>query len=141
MPMSECPGGMRMPSTPSGVAAHRADVVLVEADGLAFGGHQDEVVVPRGVPHRHQLVVVGEVDGDDPVGLQRGGVVEEAGLLDDALFGGEHQVLGVGVVLGGDDRLDLLALSQRQEVGHVATLALSAAQRQLVHFYPVDLAA
>jgi hypothetical protein len=47
------------------------------------------------VAHVDQLVVVADVDRDDAVGLDRRVVERQLGLLDHALAGGEHHVLGL----------------------------------------------
>ncbi len=54
-----------------GGPAHRAHVVLGEADGHAVRRHHDDVVLAVGLDHLHQLVAVLQVDGDQPV-AQRG---------------------------------------------------------------------
>ena len=48
-----------------GGPAHRAHVVLGEADGLAELRQHEDVVAAVGGDHLHQLVAVAEVDGDD----------------------------------------------------------------------------
>ena len=69
-----------------------------------------------------QLVVVADVDRDDPVGFDRRVVGLQLGLLDGAVAGREHEVLRLGEVARRDDRLDALALAQRQDVDERATL-------------------
>src|SRR5205807_9750979 len=54
-----------------GVAAHRARVGLGEAHGEAGAGDHDDLVVGVHRPHGEQLVVVADLDRDDPVGFDR----------------------------------------------------------------------
>ena len=73
-----------MPAHAAGVAAHRARVVLVEADGQAGARDHDDVVARVDAAHGDELVVVADLDRDDAVGLDRRVVGEELGLLDGA---------------------------------------------------------
>ena len=89
----------------------------------------------------HQLVAVAEVEGDEAVAPARVVGVERR-LLDRALAGGEEQEALAGEVAGVDDRLDLLARLQRQQVDdrHALrrALALGDLQRpQAVHLAEV----
>src|SRR3954465_10994104 len=86
------------------------------------------------------LVVVADGDRDDAVGLDRGVVGEELGLLDLALARREHEVLALGEVACREHRLHALALAQRQDVHERAALRRALGLRQLVDLRPVDLA-
>ena len=66
------------------VAAHRARVGLGEAHRQPGLGDHDDLVVGVDGPHGEQLVVVADVDRDDPVGFDRRVVGRELGLLDGA---------------------------------------------------------
>ncbi len=104
------------------------------------GDHDDLVVSVHGA-HGEQLVVVADVDRDDAVGLDRGVVGEQLGLLDGAVAGGEHEVLGLGEVARGEHRLDALALAQGQDVDERAALGGTGGLGQFVDLRAVDLAA
>ena len=75
-----------------GIAAHGADVRLVEADRHAVARHLEEVVVARRGHHPDQLVAVAQVDGDEPLAA-RLVVLAQGRLLDLAERRGEHQEL------------------------------------------------
>ena len=122
------------------VPAHRPNVLLVEAHGLAEPRHHQDVVGAVRQSHADQLVALAHLQGDDPVGLQRRVVLEELRLLDHALAGREEQVLRLAVVAGRDHGADRLLLPERQQVDDRAALRLARAQRQLVDLQPVDLA-
>ena len=100
-----------------------------------------DVVFARGEPHLDQLVAVADLDRDDPVGADRRVVGEELGFLDQALGGGEGEVLVLLEVAGRDHRHHLLAFAQRQQVDQRAAFRVPRALRQLVDLEPVDLAA
>ena len=104
-----------MPAHAGGRAAHRADLVLVEADRHAPAGDHEDVVAAAGLDDPHELVAVAQVDGDQAVAATRVVGVERR-LLHRPLAGGEEQVALAGEVAGVDDRLDRLAGLQRQQV-------------------------
>ena len=85
-----------------GVAAHRPDLPLVKADGLALLGGQEDVVLAAGGRHPEQLVALLQVDGDQPVAADVR-VLLHAGLLDVALAGCHEHVAGVLVRRLGAD--------------------------------------
>ena len=87
-----------------------------------------------------ELVVVAELDRDDPVRLERGVVREELGLLDDALPRREDEVLRLLEVSRRDDCAHVLVLAEGQEVHDRASLRLAGAERELVHLEPIHLA-
>ena len=64
----------------AGVAAHLADLVLVEADRHAPVGDDHQVVVAAGGDDPHDLVAVAQVDGDQAL-APRLVVLAEGGLL------------------------------------------------------------
>ena len=123
-----------------GGPAHRTDVALVKVDRLAETRDHQDVVISVGEPDADQLVALAHLQGDDPVGLERGVVLEELGLLDDAVLGREDEVLRLLVVARRDHGADELVLAERQQVHDRAALGLARAERQLVHLEPVDLA-
>src|SRR5918998_1299216 len=123
-----------------GRPAHGPRVALLEADALAVAAHHDDVGAVRDLAHGDQLVVVGEVDRDDPIRLERRVVLQEVRLLDDAVPGGEEQVLGLVELLGGDDGLDPLPRREREQVGDVPPLGRPPHPRELVDLEPVHLA-
>ena len=108
---------------------------------MAGLGDEQDVVVARGEPHLDQLVAVADLDRDDPVGADRRVVGEELGFLDQALGGGEGEVLVLVEVAGRDHRRHLLAVAQRQHVDQRAAFRGPRALGQLVDLEPVDLAA
>tara|TARA_B100000676_G_scaffold129942_1_gene129021 strand:+ start:274 stop:582 length:309 start_codon:yes stop_codon:yes gene_type:complete len=78
--------------------AHRADLVLVKAQGLSRAGQQRNVLPPIGNSGADQVVVV--------LDLQR----------DDAIAGGGKQVFVVAELADRDNGADLVILIQRQRV-------------------------
>jgi hypothetical protein len=80
----------------------------VEAHGQAGLGDHDDLVARIDPPHRDELVVVADVDGDDAVRLDRRVVGQELRLLDDAGLRREDEELRLAEVPGGDDGLDPL---------------------------------
>src|SRR5690606_12268469 len=69
-------------------AAHRAYVVLAEADRHAVATDHEDVVAAAGLDHLDQLVAVAQVDRDQSVAPARVVLVERR-LLDGALLRGE----------------------------------------------------
>ena len=112
----------------------------MEADRLAHPRDHQHVVAVAREPHADELVVVAELDRDDPVGLERRVVRGELGLLDHPLPRREHEVLRLREVARGDDRLHVLVLPEREQVDDRAPLRLAGAERKLVHLEPVHLA-
>ena len=125
----------------AGAAAHRPGVALAEADGEAGMRDHQDLVVRVDPADRDELVVLADVDRDDPVGLDRRVVERELGLLDDAVAGPERQVRRLGEVARREHGLDALVLAQRQHVAEVAALRRAAGLRQVVDLRAVDLAA
>src|SRR5918997_3208795 len=132
--------GERDALDPAGGTAHGPRLGLLEADALAVAAYDHDLVALGGVADGDQLVVVGEVDGDDPVALQGRVVLEEPGLLDDAVAGREQQVLGLVELLGRQHGGDVLALRERQQVGDVTPLGRPAHPRKLVDLEAIHLA-
>src|SRR2546423_1109390 len=122
-----------------GGAAHRAQRVVgrVEPDGLGVLGHQQQVVGRPDQRGTDQLVVVAQVDGDDPAGPV-GVELVQPGLLDQPVLGRQHQVRRDLVVRDFDHLGDLLARLEGQQVGHVLALGGPAGLGQLVRLGPVD---
>ena len=120
--------------------AHRPQlgVVGAEADRLALAGDQQDVVVGLDQLGADQLVVVlAEVDRDD-AGLARAVVVAEAGLLDQAVAGGEHEVGSLLVVADRQHLRDVLVGLERQQAGDVAALGVALGLGQVVGLGAVD---
>src|SRR6202035_557389 len=101
---------------PARVTAHWPDLALTEARCLARARDHDDVVVAARLADSDQLVVVPDIDGDDPVGLDRGVVGQEIRLLHHSLPGGKHQVLTLGEVPSREHRLDPLSLAQGEHI-------------------------
>ena len=92
-----------------GGPAHGAEVLLVEADGEAVVGGEEDDLLAVGDFGGDELVVLVDVDGDDAAGHDVREVFE-GGLLDGAVAGGEEDVVGlVGEVAGGEDGDDFFA--------------------------------
>ena len=53
-----------------GNAAHRADIVLVEADGTTIAVGQQELVLAVGQTNAHHSVALVDIDGDHTVGTR-----------------------------------------------------------------------
>ena len=111
----------------------------MEANRLAHPRHHEDVVRVAGEADADELVVLAQLDRDDPVRLERRVVGAELGLLDDALARRADEVLGLLEVARGDDGLDVLVLPEREEIDDRAALRLPRAERELVHLQPVDL--
>src|SRR5918998_745671 len=124
----------------AGSAAHGARFGLLEADALAVAAYDHDLVALGGVADGDQLVVVGKVDGDDPVALQGRVVLQELRLLDDAVPGREQEVLRLLELLGRQHGGDVLALRERQQVGDVTPLGRPSHPRELVDLEAIHLA-
>src|SRR3954447_24112191 len=116
----------------AGRAAHGADLGLLEPDGQAALGAEDDVVLAAGDVDADQLVAVLEADRDD-AGVADVAVGAERGLLHDALVRREHQeVLFLAEVLDREHVRDLLAGLELQELGDRPAHAGAASLRDLV---------
>ncbi len=123
-----------------GGAAHGAEILLVEADGLAVVGGEEDDLLTVGDARGDELVVLLDVDGDDAAGHDVGEVLE-GGLLDGAVAGGEEDVLGVFLeVADGEDGDDFFSGLEGDERGHGLALAGGADVGDLVDLEPVDAA-
>src|SRR5690606_35890209 len=74
-----------------GGAAGVTGALLLEADGLTTAGGEHDVGAAVGDPHRHQLVVVDQVDSYQ-TGRVDVAVVADGGALDEPVPGREHEV-------------------------------------------------
>ena len=123
-----------------GGAAHGAEVLLVEADGHAVVGGEEDDLLAIGDAGADELVVLLDVDGDDAAAHDVGEVAQ-GGLLDGAVAGGEEDELGVFLeVADGEDGDDALAGLEVDERGHGLALAGGADVGDFVDFDPVDAA-
>src|SRR5260221_5010187 len=120
------------------IAAHRAHLLLVEADRLAELRDHEDVVVTRGVAHADELVALAHLDRDDPVRLQRRVVRGELRLLHDAVLRAEDEVLRFAEVARLHDRTHGFVLPERQRVDDRAALRLAGAHPQLRHLLTTD---
>ena len=123
-----------------GGTTHGAEVLLVEADGHAVVGGEEDDLLAVGDAGGDELVVLLDVDGDDAARHDVGEVLE-GGLLDGAVAGGEEDVLAVFVeVADGEDGDDFFAGLEGDERGHGLALACGADVGDLVDLEPVDAA-
>ena len=123
-----------------GGAAHGAEVLLVEADGHAVVGGEEDDLLAVGDAGGDELVVLVDADGDDAAGHDVGEVLER-GLLDGAVAGGEEDVLALFFeVADGEDGDDLFAGLEVDEGGHGLALAGGADVGDFVDLEPVDAA-
>src|SRR6185437_7579203 len=91
-----------------GLAAHRADLALVEADGLAAARNQHDLALPVGDRNPDEPVLIVQIDGDDAArarARERG----ERRLLHGPLAGRHEDVVLLVVLLHGQQRVDFLA--------------------------------
>ena len=123
-----------------GVAPHAAHAVFVEAHGFAGVGEEHDVAAAVGTGDVHQFVVFAQVDGDD-ADAARARVFGERGFFHGAAFGGEDEVLVVGVVARGEDGVQAFARLEWQQVHHRFAFGVAPRLRQFVDFEPVDFAA
>ena len=91
---------------------------------------------PVGGDDGHQLVIVAQVDGDEP-GLARRVVGGELGPFDPSLGRGEEQVAVGLIVTSVDHGLDALAVLQRQQVRNGGSPGRARRHRNLVGLEPV----
>src|SRR5439155_216256 len=115
-----------------GVTALGGDISGVEADDLALGRHDEDVVAIAHLEH-----------GDDVAVATAGAGVRdrlEHGLLGIDVHGREEDVAAGPEVAYGDARGDRLALAEREEVHHRLALRLASAVRDLVDLETVELA-
>ena len=123
-----------------GGTAHGAEVLLVEADGHAVVGGEEDDLLAVGGAGLDELVVLVDVDGDDAAGHDVGEVLE-GGLLDGAVAGGEEDVLALFVeVADGEDGDDFFSGLEGDERGHGLALACGGDVGDLVDLEPVDAA-
>ena len=109
-------------------AAHRAGIRLVEADGLAVAGSDDEHIVAGGQAGPGQRIAL--VQGNaDQAGTADVGVLFQRGALDEALLSDHrHEAALLFCVLALADHIrDLFAFRQLQQVHDVGALAGAAA--------------
>src|ERR1022692_2211452 len=120
--------------------AHRADVFLAEADGMAAVGGEEHVVVAVSNLGADEFVAFVQRDGDDAA---RHGVIElgEFALLDDAVLGDHDDVLVGDEILNAEEGLGLFVGLQVDEVGEVLALARGGGIGNFVGLEPVDAAA
>jgi hypothetical protein len=74
------------PANALGGAAHGSRTAFVEADRLSLTRDHEDVVVARRVQDRDELVLVAELDRDDPVRLEIRVVLREAVFLTTPFF-------------------------------------------------------
>ncbi|KAG0929738.1 hypothetical protein G6F31_017242 [Rhizopus arrhizus] len=79
--------------------AHRADLVLAEAHGLAVGGEQQDVTLTVGQADADQRIALVQVDRDLAAG-QAEGELAQRGLLDRTVLRGEEHELAIGLMIG-----------------------------------------
>ncbi|OQC61608.1 MAG: hypothetical protein BWX50_01660 [Euryarchaeota archaeon ADurb.Bin009] len=122
-----------------GVAADRADGLLVEPEALPEPRRQDQLLVPVGRLHIHQFVAVAEVDGVDP-GLPGPRELIERHLRDrSAPRRKEEEVVGPELP-HRDHRGHALSAVEVQEVDEGLALAGPLPLGEVVDLQPVDLA-
>ena len=123
-----------------GIAPHRANLGLVEANGFAAVRTQDDVVRTVGQPDTDQTIAVAQIHRDDARGA-RTRVRRQRRLLDRAVTRGhEHEVLVVEL-FDREHRVDLLALFERHQIHERLAACIAAGLRQLEHPKPIDAAA
>ncbi len=117
--------------------AHGPHLALVEAQGLAVAGHDDELLVPLGEPGPLQGVVIPQGHGDEAAGPHVG---EGRGLhpLDAPLPGEQGDVLRVLEVGHGEHGRHLFARLEVEHVGDVHPLGRAPPLGQLVDPAAVD---
>ena len=112
-----------------------------EADGHCrlAGGEKDDVIA-GGDADGDEFVVLVNVDGDDAAGHDVG-EVDERGLLDDTVAGGEEDVLALFLeVADGEVADDFFAGLEGEHGGHVLALAGGADVGDFVDLHPEDAA-
>src|SRR6185437_378407 len=128
------------PAYPGCIAAHRAHLLLVEADRLAATRAEDDLPLSVGERDADEPVIVVQIDCDDAACArprERG----ERRLLHRALFGGHEDEVLLIEALHRQNRVDLLAFLERQEIHHRPPARAAAGERELVDLQPVDLPA
>ena len=124
----------------AGVPAHGAGVGLLEADGHAVGGGQQQFVARLGHDHVDQRVALAELDGDNAA-PQRPAVGRQRRLLHQPAGGGHHEeMVGEVEIPDGAAIGDVLVLAEVQQVDDRAAAGVAGQLRQIVDFPPVDLA-
>ena len=104
-----------------GISAHSTDGRFVEADSATVAVRDEDFAIAIGQADTDQLVIVDEVDGDDPVGTRTRVRLEE-GLLDRTALGAEDEVMRVHElsitrqVLHADEGIDAVACLDVEEV-------------------------
>ena len=130
---------------PSSIAAHSTDSGLVEAYCTTVAVRDEDFAITIGQTDTHQLVIVDEVDGDDPIGTRTRVSLEE-GLLDRTALGAEDEVMRVHElsitrqVLHADEGIDAVACLDVEEVLQGTALSVLSALGDLVDLEPVAAA-
>ena len=122
-------------------ASHGANLLFVESDGPPVSVGQDEFVVSVGESDADDAVALEDIDSVDAVGPGPA-VGLEAGLLDDAVLRGEHNIVGVEKflvveLLDAEHGIDLIVGLNVQEVLDGTTFRVLVAFRNLVALLPI----
>ena len=123
-----------------GLAPHRPDFALGEADRLAVGRRQQDFALTVGQRHAHQAVGLVERHRDDAVGA-RTRERRQRRFLDRALRRRHEDEAAVVEFAHGLHRRDALTLAELQQVDDRLAARAAARQRQLLDLEPVALAA
>ena len=119
--------------------AHGTDLALAEADGLAGGAEQEDVLLTVSDGYVHQVLAFVQVQGDDAAG-QGPGKLRQGGLFYRPGAGRHEDEVPFVIFLDRQDGMDALPLTQGQEVDHRSAPRRRPGLRQFVDFEPVDLA-
>jgi hypothetical protein len=121
-------------------SAHWPHVLLREANRFAGAREQHDVLVAAGDACADQAIVVAQLDGDNAARAlprERG----QRRLLDRAVLGRQEHELVFLERLDRQDRVDALALFERQQIDDRAAARARRRLRYLVHLEPVRFAA
>ena len=121
-----------------GVAASRPDFGLIKEDRLAVRRAEDDLLALLDAAHVDQLVILLQVDGNEPVAAAV--VVGTHGrLLDHATLRGKDQILVLREVTSRDDCRGMLSLGQCKHVDQCRATCLTRTNGQLMDLDAVDL--
>src|SRR5690606_30480282 len=126
-------------SHPPRIAAHGADVALVEADRHAVGGADEDVGGAVGEHGGHQLVALVDPQGEDSAGADVG-EGHQVRLLHHAVAGDHEDEVALFEAANRKHAREFFALLELDEVDDGPPEGLAAGERDLVNLEPVEAA-
>ena len=118
---------------------HGAHIIFVKTYRFATIGKQHYVMLAVSQRHADQIIAFIQVNGDDP-GLAWVGEIRQRSFLHRTLGGGEEYILIVREHFYRQNRVDLLATFQRQQINNWPAAGGTGTLGHVVHLDPVHSA-